>query len=107
MEIRALTGFDETVRKKYGRSYSPLSGIGAISPYEDLTDEQWTAMSAQEKINYGRNIESGPAEAEDQTKEFFIENYKSVVDKKINKYVKPLLIAGGIAGAILLYKKFK
>ena len=71
MEIRALTGFDETVRKKYGRSYSPLSGIGAISPYEDLTDEQWTAMSAQEKINYGRNIESGPIRSRRPNKRIF------------------------------------
>ncbi len=107
MEIRALTGFNESTRRRYGRSYSPLSGMGATSPYEDLTDEQWTEMSAQERINYGRNRQSGPTLEDDQTKELIIENYQSVVDKKINKYVKPLLIAGGIAGAILLYRKFK
>lgn len=39
MEIRALTGFDETVRKKYGRSYSPLSGT-ALGSHRLMTDEE-------------------------------------------------------------------
>ena len=26
MEIRALTGFNEQTRRRYGRSYSPLNG---------------------------------------------------------------------------------
>jgi hypothetical protein len=31
MEIRALTGFNEETRRRYGRSYSPLNGTKNIS----------------------------------------------------------------------------
>ena len=106
MEIRALTGFNESIRRRYGRSYSPLNGLFGTSPYEGLTDEQWSAMTAQERINYSRNNQSKPKGIEDPSKEFYIER-PDLQAKERNKYVKPLLIIGGIAGAILLYKKFK
>jgi len=43
MEIRALTGFNEESRTRYGRSYSPLNGctaLGAIEVTETVTEEK-------------------------------------------------------------------
>ena len=118
MEIRALTGFDKNTRERYGRSYTPLNGtcntysMGNIivkSPYSDLTDQQWTAMSAQERINYSRNRETSPKETtkdsplvEDGSSAMFIER-----GQEGSKGKNILKIAGAIASAYLLYKIIK
>ena len=120
MEIRALTGFDKNTRERYGRSYTPLNGtcnncsMGNLiiieSPYPELTDLEWTKMSAQNRINYGRNRETKPTErvkndsplVEDSSKAIYI--YKGEQKNKSNKALK---IAGAIAGAYLLYKIIK
>lgn len=87
--------------------------IGQIiieSPYEDLTDQQWTSMSAQERINYSRNRETTSTET--TTEEAIIDEDLSVMEiaNSIKKDVKIrniiLAVTGGVA-AFFLYKKFK
>jgi len=87
--------------------------IGQIiieSPYKDLTDQDWTSMSAQERINYSRNRETTSTET--TTEEAIIDEDLSVMEisNSIKKDVKIrniiLAVTGGVA-AFFLYKKFK
>ncbi len=87
-----------------------LGQITIESPYEDLTDQEWTSMSAQERINYGRNREMSKSET--TTEEAIIDEDLSIMEitNSIKKDVKTrnliIAVAGGVA-AFFLYKKFK
>jgi len=115
MEIRALTGFDKATRQQYGRSYTPLNGgntlLGNVmqnTPSNLSTEQQATLM---ERFNI-TSTPSGQA----------VETFTATVDPNapraatapslqkqnfFKKYQKPLIVAGGIVAAYLLYKRFK
>ena len=87
MEIRALTGFNETTRRRYGRSYSPLNGVslGAAPPMPDYSniqsEEQARAGSQQVTEQYDPS--------------------------KLKKYIKPILIITALGGLFYVLKKKK
>ena len=85
MEIRALTGFNETTRRRYGRSYSPLNGVslGAAPPMPDYGDIQ----------------------SEKQSRPSIQETTEQEEDSK--KYIKPILIASFLGGLFYVLKKKK
>lgn len=88
MEIRALTGFEKSTREQYGRSYTPLNGgntlLGVYYPEEGNFYSQELTKPNDTFVPAGQNPNN-----------FFV------------RYRKPLLVAGGIVAAFLLYKKFK
>ena len=87
MEIRALTGFNETTRRRYGRSYSPLNGVSLGNPREagdfgDIQSEEQSRPSIQETT-----------EQEDSS--------------TLKKYIKPILIITALGGLFYVLKKKK
>ena len=86
MEIRALTGFNEQTRKRYGRSYSPLNGTRTCtalgSPMGILPED----FSFQDYINQTNNPELPKQEVETidpqtgKKKWFTIDNINNVLD---------------------------
>jgi len=78
-----------------------LGQIIIESPYEDLTDQEWTSMSAQERINYSRNSEEAIIDEDLSVMEIANSIKKDV---KIRNII--LAVTGGVA-AFFLYKKFK
>ena len=87
MEIRALTGFNETTRRRYGRSYSPLNGISLGNP--------------RETGDFG-NIQS-----EEQAREGSQQVTEQDDPSKLKKYIKPILIASALGGLFYVLKKKK
>ena len=87
MEIRALTGFNETTRRRYGRSYSPLNGVslGAAPPMPDYGDIQSEEQARPEIIP--------PTEQKDSS--------------TLKKYIKPILIITALGGLFYVLKKKK
>ena len=87
MEIRALTGFNETTRRRYGRSYSPLNGVSLGNPREagDFGDIQSEEQARPEIIP--------PTEQKDSS--------------TLKKYIKPILIATALGGLFYVLKKKK
>ena len=57
MEIRALTGFNETVKKKYGRSYSPLSGIALGAVTSSVVPKIFDCMRNRPEFVYKRRAD--------------------------------------------------
>ena len=57
MEIRALTGFDETVREKYGRSYSPLSGTALGAVTSSVVPKIFDCMRGKPEFVYKRRAD--------------------------------------------------
>ena len=104
MEIRALTGFEKSTREQYGRSYTPLNGgntlLGNVQQSELLERFNITTTPS------GQSLETFT------TKELTQPDNRSVpASQNPNnwyvRYKKPLLVAGGIVAAFLLYKRFK
>lgn len=99
MEIRALTGFDKNTRERYGRSYTPLNGncnagLGSFATLEDSIVQSNDGKTLEEKLAmYDVKPKSN------QT--------LFVAPKPIKKFKTPLLVAGGLLAAYLIYKKFK
>lgn len=87
MEIRALTGFNETTRRRYGRSYTPLNGV-CLGAAPVIYDRGYT----EEK---GR-IEENP---------FLTTEQNNPSDLK--KYIKPILIAVALGGLFYILKNKK
>lgn len=87
MEIRALTGFNETTRKRYGRSYSPLNGVslGAAPPMPDYGDIQ----------------------SEEQSRPSIQETTEQEDSSTLKKYIKPILIITSLGGLFYVLKKKK
>mgnify|MGYP003628130741 CR=1 FL=1 len=87
MEIRALTGFNETTRRRYGRSYSPLNGISLGNPREagDFSD----------------------IPTEEQARPDIQETTEQKNPKDSKKYIKPILIATALGGLFYVLKKKK
>ena len=88
MEIRALTGFNETTRRRYGRSYSPLNGISLGNPREagdfgDIQSEEQSRPDIQDTT-----------EQKDSPKD-------------LKKYIKPILIITALGGLFYVLKKKK
>lgn len=115
MEIRALTGFDKKTREQYGRSYTPLNGTHTLLGMGNMTfaptmteSEQAEALKkfgveptgevvATETIfaPIDTNANQAATEPPVKMKNFF------------EKYKKPLMVAGGVVAAFLIYKQFK
>ena len=87
MEIRALTGFNETTRRRYGRSYSPLNGI---------------SLGAAPKIPNYDGIQS-----EEQARPEIIPPTEQEDSSTSKKYIKPILIATALGGLFYVLKKKK
>jgi hypothetical protein len=51
MEIRALTGFNEESRTRYGRSYSPLNGCTILGAIGSQQAEEDTSEKKGLKVN--------------------------------------------------------
>ena len=51
MEIRALTGFNEESRTRYGRSYSPLNGCTILGAVDSQQVEKDTTEKKGLKVN--------------------------------------------------------
>jgi len=51
MEIRALTGFNEESRTRYGRSYSPLNGYTILGAIGSQQVEEDTSEKKGLKVN--------------------------------------------------------
>jgi len=115
MEIRALTGFEKSTREQYGRSYTPLNGGNTLlgNVFQNTTSNISTEQQA--KLMERFNITSTPSGKA-------VETFTATVDPNaptaatasslqkqnfFEKYKKPLLVAGGIVAAFLLYKRFK
>lgn len=83
MEIRALTGFNETTRRRYGRSYSPLNGVslGGFDPEGQVTNSRETDMAGEEK--------------------------PLLEPSELKKYIKPILIITALGGLFYVLKKKK
>jgi hypothetical protein len=100
MEIRALTGFDKSTRERYGRSYTPLNGtcnagLGSFATLEDSIVQ----------FNNGKMLEEKLAMYDVKPKSD--ETNATAASKPIKKFKTPLLVAGGLLAAYLIYKKFK
>jgi hypothetical protein len=88
MEIRALTGFNETTRRRYGRSYTPLNGV-CLGAAPIIYDRGYT----EEK---GRIEEN-----------FFLTTEQKDPPKDLKKYIKPILIAVALGGLFYILKNKK
>jgi len=114
MEIRALTGFDKKTREQYGRSYTPLNGTDTLLGMGNMytptmtVSEQASALEkfgvtptadvvATETIVAQANPNANQAATEPAVK---MKNF-------FEKYKKPLMVAGGVVAAFLIYKQIK
>ncbi len=115
MEIRALTGFDKKTREQYGRSYTPLNGTDTLLGMGNMYTPTMTVSeqaSALEK--FGVSPTKTATEEIVATDTFSAEANPSVSQSSPNvktnffeKYKKPLMVAGGVVAAFLIYKQIK
>ncbi len=86
MEIRALTGFNEQTRKRYGRSYSPLNGTRTCTALGSPMGVLPFDFSFQDYIKKTNNPELPKQEVETvdpqtgKKKWFTIDNINNVLD---------------------------
>ena len=88
MEIRALTGFNETTRRRYGRSYSPLNGIslGGVRDAKQGDATEYKGSAAPDVI---------------------LETTEQNDSSKLKKYIKPILVITAVGGLFYVLKKKK
>lgn len=86
MEIRALTGFNEQTRKRYGRSYSPLNGTRTCTALGSPMGVLPFDFSFQDYVEQTNNPELPKQEVETvdpqtgKKKWFTIDNINNVLD---------------------------
>jgi hypothetical protein len=123
MEIRALTGFEKSTRKQYGRSYSPLNGVnpnntllGMGNTFKTTFNESergvimdrfnipnLKASDAQDMYNIqDRGIVQNPYDVSKASKPA-----TDVKQSFFKKYKTPLIVAGGLAAAFVIYKQLR
>tara|TARA_R110000744_G_scaffold116111_3_gene217155 strand:- start:1115 stop:1393 length:279 start_codon:yes stop_codon:yes gene_type:complete len=90
MEIRALTGFNETTRRRYGRSYSPLNGVHLGNIRDKRQRDLEVAQQAPD-------IDKYDSLSQDEDND----------NSSLKKYVKPILIATALGGLFYVLKKKK
>ena len=107
MEIRALTGFEKSTREQYGRSYTPLNGTNTLLGLGNVM----TPQQIQERFNISVTSAGDAVDRFTTVPVTQPDNRPVPSSQNPNnwyvRYKKPLLVAGGIVAAFLLYKKFK
>lgn len=98
MEIRALTGFDKNTRERYGRSYTPLNGtcnagLGNI----DVSTVNLPSRTAGQSLDTFKVQDFSPN----------VPPMEAAKEPVVKKFKTPLMVAGGLIAAYLIYKKFK
>jgi hypothetical protein len=105
MEIRALTGFDKSTREQYGRSYTPLNGTNTLLGMGNVMTPQQIKERFNISVTPAGEVVDTFNTIDDLNKKFVPANQNP--NNFFVRYKKPLLVAGGIVAAFLLYKKFK
>ena len=121
MEIRALTGFSEETRRKYGRTYSPLNGVHTLLGVGEIDYFEYLSKNPEAKkgVNEDGTIfyelgdfiyYSNGRKASKITKE--MSNYDPKEGRrgfgKNSKFIKPVLYTvGGLTALYIVSKLLK
>jgi len=121
MEIRALTGFEKSTRKQYGRSYSPLNGVNPNNTLLGMGNTFKTTFNESERGVIMDRFNIPNLKASDAQDMYNIQNRGIVQNPDVEKFVpasqnpnnffvrykKPLLVAGGLLAAFVIYKQLR